>query len=176
MTESLSPLQLATPARNFGGADPVCRLRDSACLPSKPAWSRPDHQSKRQGTAGGPVSSGSDGDQSGALQSGRCITAPRAADLGATYGSDHVRQDAGRRLPGLVGPSIDSRTTSIPVDLVVGPYDGPDGVGSPFATADTAVWLFLPKQRELARMTLELAMRAGGKRLRRYRFNVTLES
>jgi hypothetical protein len=25
-------------------------------------------------------------------------------------------------------------------------------------------------------MTLELAMRAGGKRLRRYRFNVTLES
>jgi hypothetical protein len=95
---------------------------------------------------------------------------------GATYGSDHVRQDAGRRLPGLVGPSIDSRTTSIPVDLVVGPYDGPDGVGSPFATADTAVWLFLPKQRELARLTLELAMRAGGKRLRRYRFNVTLES
>ena len=49
-------------------------------------------------------------------------------------------------------------------------------VGSPFATADTAVWLFLPKQRELARLTLELAMRAGGKRLRRYRFNVTLES
>ena len=51
-----------------------------------------------------------------------------------------------------------------------------DGVGSPFATADTAVWLFLPKQRELARLTLELTMRAGGKRLRRYRFNVTLES
>ena len=87
-----------------------------------------------------------------------------------------VRTRDGDFQEGLVGPGIDSRTTSIPVDLVVGPYDGPDGVGSPFATADTAVWLFLPKQRELARLTLELAMRAGGKRLRRYRFNVTLES
>ena len=73
-------------------------------------------------------------------------------------------------------PVVDSRATSIPVDLVVGPYEGQHGVGSPFATADTAVWLFLPKQSELARLTLELVMRADGKRLRRYRFNVTPES
>lgn len=73
-------------------------------------------------------------------------------------------------------PAIDKPTTTIPLDVVIGPHEVPHGVVSLNSEIHTTAWLFLPKNSEPARLTLELALRDGAKKLRRYRFVVTRDA
>lgn len=67
-------------------------------------------------------------------------------------------------------PAVDWPTTTIPLELVLGPHEARHGVASPKSEAHTTAWLFLPEKSDPAQLTLELAMRDGGGGLRRYRF------
>lgn len=70
-------------------------------------------------------------------------------------------------------PDGDTPSTKIPVDLVLGPWQPEGGEVSLSAEGLIAAWLFLPKEKDLARLDLELAMREEGGKLRRHRFGVT---
>jgi hypothetical protein len=71
-------------------------------------------------------------------------------------------------------PAVDWPTTTIPLDLVLGPHEARHGVVSRAPEAHANAWLFLPEKCNPSQLTLELAMRDGGNHLRRYRFNVLL--
>lgn len=66
-------------------------------------------------------------------------------------------------------PAVDWSTTTIPLDLVLGPHEEQHAVASQKSEAHTTAWLFLPERNDPAQLTLELAMRDGGGSLRRYR-------
>jgi len=72
-------------------------------------------------------------------------------------------------------PAVDKPATTIPLDLVVGPQEEQHGVPSLRSEAHATAWLFLSQKRDPAQLTLELALRGGRGRLRRYRFNVARE-
>ena len=67
-------------------------------------------------------------------------------------------------------PAIDWPTTTIPLDLVLGPHEARHGVASRAPEAHANAWLFLPEKSDPVQLTLELALRDGGNNLRRYRF------
>jgi hypothetical protein len=73
-------------------------------------------------------------------------------------------------------PAIDKATTTIPLDLVVGPREHPHGVVSLRSEAQAAAWLFLPEGTAPEPVTLELTLREDGDKLRRHRFDVTPEA
>jgi hypothetical protein len=72
-------------------------------------------------------------------------------------------------------PDGDAPSAKMPVDLVLGPRQPPAGVASLSAEGIIAAWLFLPKEKDLARLNLELSWREEGGRLRRSSFGVTPE-
>jgi hypothetical protein len=67
-------------------------------------------------------------------------------------------------------PSTDYPETSIPLHLEVGPHEERLGITAPGAEAQTMAWLFLPEERDLSDLTLELAFVDRAKNLRRFRF------
>ncbi len=73
-------------------------------------------------------------------------------------------------------PTIDKATTTIPLDLIVGPREHPHGVVSLRSEAHAAAWLFLPESGDPKLVTLELTLREDGGRLRRHRFDVRPEA
>lgn len=70
-------------------------------------------------------------------------------------------------------PDGDAPSAKIPADLVLGPWQPASGVLSLSAEGNIAAWLFLPKEKDLARLMLELCWREEGGRLRRSSFGVT---
>jgi hypothetical protein len=72
-------------------------------------------------------------------------------------------------------PAVDLPTTSIPIDMVVGPHEAWRGAVSPGSEAHMMAWVFLPERSEPTQLTLELAFRDGGGHLRHYRFIATRE-
>lgn len=71
-------------------------------------------------------------------------------------------------------PTTDIAATSIPLHLEVGPHEGRHGIAAPGAEAHATAWLFLPEERSVADLTLELALVDGAKNIRRFRFGVAL--
>jgi hypothetical protein len=72
-------------------------------------------------------------------------------------------------------PAVDLPTTSIPIDLVVGPHETRHGAVSPGSQAHMTAWVFLPEKSEPTQLTLEFTFKDGGGNLRRYRFIATRE-
>ncbi|MBK5198897.1 MAG: hypothetical protein JJE37_11545 [Methyloceanibacter sp.] len=70
-------------------------------------------------------------------------------------------------------PATDLATTSIPIDLVVGPHEARHGSISPGSEAHMTAWLFLPEKSEPTQLTLEFVFKDGGGHLRHYRFIAT---
>jgi hypothetical protein len=69
-------------------------------------------------------------------------------------------------------PNVDEPATSIPLHLEVGPHEGRHGFAAPGAEAHTTAWLFLPEGRNVADLTLELALVDRARNIRRFRFGV----
>jgi hypothetical protein len=72
-------------------------------------------------------------------------------------------------------PALDLATTSIPIDMVVGPHEAWRGSVSPGSEAHLTAWVFLPEKAEPTQLTLEFTFKDGGGNLRRYRFIATRE-
>lgn len=70
-------------------------------------------------------------------------------------------------------PTTDKATTSIPLDLTLGPHEARAGAVSRAAQGQVTAWLFLPEDGDPMNLTLELLDREG--HLRRYRFSVVRE-
>ena len=70
-------------------------------------------------------------------------------------------------------PEADKPAARIPIDLVLGPWQPPDGIVSLSAEGHVAVWLFLPRPSDLGRLVLELSLSQEGGRQSRHRFGVT---
>jgi hypothetical protein len=73
-------------------------------------------------------------------------------------------------------PATDSPKTSIPLHLEIGPHEQRHGIAAPGVEAHATAWLFLPEEREISELALELAFVDGAKNLRRFRFGVALVS
>jgi hypothetical protein len=71
-------------------------------------------------------------------------------------------------------PSTDSPKTSIPLHLEVGPHEGRHGFAASGAEAQATAWLFLPENRDISEVTLELSLVDLARNLRRFRFAVAL--
>jgi hypothetical protein len=71
-------------------------------------------------------------------------------------------------------PSTDYPETSIPLHLEVGPHEERLGIAAPGAEAHAMAWLFLPEERDVSDLTLELAFVDRAKNLCRFRFGVAL--
>jgi hypothetical protein len=72
-------------------------------------------------------------------------------------------------------PALDWPTTSIPLEIVMGPYEAPRGSVSRDAEAHLTAWLFLPERSNAGEVRLELTLMDGGKTFRRYQFTATRE-
>ena len=97
---------------------------------------------------------------------------PRSARLMAPITSVSTRQG---NFQVWSDPAVDLPTTSIPIDMVVGPHEAWRGAVSPGWEAHMMAWVFLPERSEPTQLTLELAFRDGGGQLRHYRFIATRE-
>ena len=96
---------------------------------------------------------------------------PRAARLMAPITSVSTRKG---NFQVWSDPSTDYPETSIPLHLEVGPHEERLGIAAPGAEAQAMAWLFLPEERDLSDLTLELAFVDRAKNLRRFRFGVAL--
>ncbi len=72
-------------------------------------------------------------------------------------------------------PTTDKATTSIPLDLTLGPHDAHTGTVSRDSEGHVTAWLFLPEGSNPVDLTLELAVMDGAEHLRRYRVTATRE-
>ena len=72
-------------------------------------------------------------------------------------------------------PTTDKATTSIPLDLTLGPHEARAGTVSRASEGYVTAWLFLPENSEPEDLVLELALPDREGHLRRYRFNVGRE-
>lgn len=72
-------------------------------------------------------------------------------------------------------PTTDKATTSIPLDLTLGPHEARAGAVSRAAQGHVTAWLFLPEEGDPVDVKLELALLDGEGHLRRYRFNAVRE-
>lgn len=73
-------------------------------------------------------------------------------------------------------PSTDKATTSLPLDVAIGPNEQQQGGVVPgSAEAQITAWLFLPEDRDPSELTLELALFDRGDNLRCLRFGVVRE-
>ena len=97
---------------------------------------------------------------------------PRSARLMAPITSVSTRQG---NFQVWSDPAVDLPTTSIPIDMVVGPHEAWRGSVSPGSEAHMTAWVFLPERSELTQLTLEFAFKDGGGHLRHYRFIATRE-
>jgi hypothetical protein len=94
---------------------------------------------------------------------------PRAARLMAPITSVSTRKG---KFQVWSDPSTDIPETSIPLHLEVGPHEERHGITAPGAEAQAMAWLFLPEDRDVSDLTLELAFVDRAKNLRRVRFGV----
>jgi hypothetical protein len=97
---------------------------------------------------------------------------PRAARLMAPIKSVNTRQGAFQVWS---HPSTDKATTSIPLDLTLGPHEARPGTVSRPSEGHVTAWLFLPGDSNPAELTLELALFDGSDNLRCHRFGATRE-
>ena len=72
-------------------------------------------------------------------------------------------------------PTTDKATTSIPLDLALGPHEARAGTVSRASQGHVTVWLFLPENCDPVDLTLELALFDGSDNLRCHRFNIVRE-
>jgi hypothetical protein len=72
-------------------------------------------------------------------------------------------------------PTTDKATTSIPLDLNLGPHEARAGAVSRDSEGHVTAWLFLPDDANPVDLTLELALLDGAEHLRRYRVTATRE-
>jgi hypothetical protein len=72
-------------------------------------------------------------------------------------------------------PTTDKATVSIQLELALGPHDAHAGTVSRAAQGQVTAWLFLPGDKSLDDVALELAMLDHGDHLRRYRFTLSRE-
>jgi hypothetical protein len=72
-------------------------------------------------------------------------------------------------------PTTDKATTSIPLDLALGPHEARAGAVSRAAQGRVTAWLFLPEDSDPLDLVLELAFLDGEGHLRRHRFTATRE-
>jgi len=72
-------------------------------------------------------------------------------------------------------PTTDKATTSIPLDLSLGPYEARAGTISRAADGHVTAWLFLPENYDPADLVLELALFDGSDNLRCHRFGIARE-
>lgn len=73
-------------------------------------------------------------------------------------------------------PTTDKATTSIPLDLTLGPHEARAGTVSRDSEGQVTAWLFLPENCDPADLTLELALFDGRDNLRCHRFNAVREA
>lgn len=73
-------------------------------------------------------------------------------------------------------PTTDKATTSIPLDLTLGPHEARAGTVSRDSEGQVIAWLFLPENCDPADLTLELALFDGRDNLRCHRFNAVREA
>ena len=70
-------------------------------------------------------------------------------------------------------PAVDKLTTTIPLDIALGPHEARQaGVLADFQT-QTTVWVFLSKKSDARRLIFDLTLSDGEQNLRRCRFAVT---
>lgn len=67
-------------------------------------------------------------------------------------------------------PSTDKATSSIPLDLMLGPYQAESNSVSRASEGQVTAWLLLPETSDPAAVVLELALLDGAGHLRRYTF------
>ena len=72
-------------------------------------------------------------------------------------------------------PTTDKATTSIPLDLHLGPHEARDGAVARASQEQVTVWLFLPEDLNPLDVTLELAVLDHAGALRRYRVTAKRE-
>ena len=72
-------------------------------------------------------------------------------------------------------PSTDKATTSIPLDLRLGPHESHSGTVARAAKCQVTAWLFLSGNGNPGEVILELALLDGAGHLRRYPFTVRHE-
>ena len=72
-------------------------------------------------------------------------------------------------------PTTDKATTSIPLDLVLGPHEARAGTISRAAEGQVTAWLFLPEDLNPLDVTLELVFLDRAGPLRRYRVTARRE-
>lgn len=72
-------------------------------------------------------------------------------------------------------PTTDKATTSIPLDLALGPHEARAGAVSRAAQGHVTAWLFLPGDSDPMNLVLELAFLDGEGHLRRYRVTAARE-
>jgi hypothetical protein len=72
-------------------------------------------------------------------------------------------------------PTTDKATTSIPLDLTLGPHEARAGTVSRDSEGHVTAWLFLPEDSDPVDLTLELTFLYGEEHLRRYRVTATRE-
>jgi hypothetical protein len=98
---------------------------------------------------------------------------PRAARLMAPIKSVSTRKG---EFQVWTHPSTDKATTSIPLDLRLGPQEARAGAVSRAAEGHVTAWLFLPEESDPADLELELAFLDREENLRRYRVTASREA
>jgi hypothetical protein len=73
-------------------------------------------------------------------------------------------------------PSTDKATTSIPLELALGPHDARSVTVTRAAEGQVTAWLFLPEDKSPEDVALELTLLDGEDHLRRYRFTLRRET
>ena len=70
-------------------------------------------------------------------------------------------------------PAVDKLTTTIPLDIALGPHDARQAGVLADSQTQTTVWVFLSKKCDARRLIFDLTLSDGEQNLRRCRFAVT---
>ena len=70
-------------------------------------------------------------------------------------------------------PAVDKLTTTIPLDIALGPHEARQAGVLPDSQTQTTVWVFLSKKSDARRLIFDLTLSDGEQNLRRCRFAVT---
>ena len=70
-------------------------------------------------------------------------------------------------------PAVDKLTTTIPLDIALGPHEARQAGVLADSQTQTTVWVFLSKKSDARRLIFDLTLSDGEQNLRRCRFAVT---
>lgn len=159
----------ATRPRGGGGRSDR-RVDRKLCLAFGARRRSANHQGLLQGAAEGLVPAADCGGQSRALRRPGRRTPSRPAE-GARLLAP-IKQVSTRKGEFQVWshPTTDKATTSIPLDLTLGPHEAHSGTVARASEGHVTAWLFLSGDSDPGEVSLELAVLDEAGHLRRYRF------